>query len=184
MCACGGMCAHISVCTPVSVTWGVYMRGLLRASMCVRAHVWCVCARVVEPVSAPAAHIIPSGEKSPRSLGPWQELLSASGAAHALWRLFLWKCLDFERHFPRMNKKFSNDKLFGSRISFAAHSSGVRGGLCPAHCNLGISQGRRQEEKVGRPSTLQGASESSDQHFGCLSKAWEGVRGGLTHTKM
>lgn len=184
MCACGDMCAHISVCTPVSVTWGVYMWGLLRACMCVRAHVWCVCVRVVEPVSAPAAHIIPSGEKSPRSLGPWQEPLSASGAAHALWRLFLWKCLDFERHFPRMNKKFSNDKLFGSRISFAAHSSGVRGGLCPAHCNLGISQGRRQEEKVGRPSTLQGASESSDQHFGCLSKAWEGVRGGLTHTKM
>lgn len=109
MCACKGVvCACVCkcvVCTQV-------------CSVCMCAH---VDVRVSEPACTPLLALC-TLERCPHALSPWPCRVCDS---QALWALFMWKCLDFEGCFPKINRKFFNYKLLVFKTLFAAQNSGL-----------------------------------------------------------
>lgn len=124
--------------------------------------------RVSEPARTPLLALC-TLERRPHALSPWPCRVCDS---QVLWTLFLWKCLDFEGCFPKINRKFFSYKLLVSKTLFATQNSGlprehaVPGGLPVTQ--LGVSRGRR---RTGR-------------HRSCLVVKVGTEATGLTHTEV
>lgn len=111
------------------------------------------------------------GERSPES-----EICNS----HVLGTLFLWKCLDFEGYFPKMNRKFSNYSYLIPKIHLLLRTLVyLREHVAEGWASSGHSSLVSPEAGRGRPWALHDPPASwvqpiqgSDQHLSCLRRGW------------